>query len=419
LQGFFFYFIFATCASTLHCKIIPVFTYLFWLSAFFIFVTYLFYPAFLFSRIFFKKKAATDQDDLPRLDFVSILMAVHNEEAVIDQKIKSILANRNSCNNFDLYIGSDCSTDMTNQIVDVYVQVYPFIHFVKYTSRRGKAAIINDLARQSAAEIFVITDANVLFSDHLLLHLTKPFDSVDIGLVDSNMFNTGLHSKGISIQEGTYIRMEKRLKWAEGELYGMLMGPFGGCYAIRKECFKEIPSRFLVDDFFVCMNVLLQGLKCISVFDAIVYEDVSNNLSEEFKRKIRISTGNFQNLFYFIPKFKLEHLKIFWIFLFHKILRWFAPVFIMLAMSSLFFLRTFFVYKIVFFVASAAFILPLVDFILRKININVVLFRFATHFLSMNLALFIGFLNYLKGVKTNVWQPTKRNQAAKIEIEHD
>jgi hypothetical protein len=36
--------------------------------------------------------------------------------------------------------------------------------------------------------------------------------------------------------------------------------------------------------------------------------------------------------------------------------------------------------------------------------------RFVTHFLGMNLALIIGMARYLKGVKTNVWQPTKRHQ---------
>jgi hypothetical protein len=33
---------------------------------------------------------------------------------------------------------------------------------------------------------------------------------------------------------------------------------------------------------------------------------------------------------------------------------------------------------------------------------------FVAHFYNMNLALLIGFFNYLKGVKTSVWQPTVR-----------
>jgi len=34
--------------------------------------------------------------------------------------------------------------------------------------------------------------------------------------------------------------------------------------------------------------------------------------------------------------------------------------------------------------------------------------RFVTHFYTMNLALLIGLVKHIKGVKTNVWEPTKR-----------
>jgi len=36
--------------------------------------------------------------------------------------------------------------------------------------------------------------------------------------------------------------------------------------------------------------------------------------------------------------------------------------------------------------------------------------RFINHFFTMNIALLLGFIEYAKGVKSNVWQPTKRNQ---------
>jgi len=55
-------------------------------------------------------------------------------------------------------------------------------------------------------------------------------------------------------------------------------------------------------------------------------------------------------------------------------------------------------------------ILPLFDLFLKSGEIHIRLLRFITHFYSMNLALFLGFFKYLKGINSNVWQPTKRNQ---------
>jgi hypothetical protein len=37
------------------------------------------------------------------------------------------------------------------------------------------------------------------------------------------------------------------------------------------------------------------------------------------------------------------------------------------------------------------------------------LFKFISHFYLMNLALLKGFLMFVKGVETSIWQPTKRN----------
>jgi cellulose synthase/poly-beta-1,6-N-acetylglucosamine synthase-like glycosyltransferase len=190
-----------------------------------------------------------------------------------------------------------------------------------------------------------------------------------------------------------------------------MMGPFGGCFALRKELFKPVPSNFLVDDFYICMKVIEQKYKAINNLNAIVYEDVSNNLSDEFKRKIRIATGDFQNMKEFAsflwPPYKGLAIS----FLSHKILRWITPLFIITAFVSNLFLFSelqFYAYTLLFFCFLC--FLPFIDYLLKKIQIHIIFLRFITHFLSMNIALMIGMFKFLKGVKSNVWKPTKRNQ---------
>jgi hypothetical protein len=48
--------------------------------------------------------------------------------------------------------------------------------------------------------------------------------------------------------------------------------------------------------------------------------------------------------------------------------------------------------------------------VLKACSIHNALLRFATHFYGMNAALLIGFFRFIKGIDSNVWQPTKRNQ---------
>jgi cellulose synthase/poly-beta-1,6-N-acetylglucosamine synthase-like glycosyltransferase len=256
----------------------------------------------------------------------------------------------------------------------------------------------------------VLTDANVLFTEHTLRHLQAPFSDPKIGLVDSTMKHYGLKNTGISVPESAYIAGEVLLKEAEGKLWGAMMGPFGGCFAFRKQCFEPIPAHFLVDDFYINMICIEKGLRSVTQTEAIVLEDVSNDLAIEFKRKIRISSGNFQNLRRFWPLlFKFNWVS--FAFFSHKVLRWILPVFLV-AMAlqivqqhehSLF-------YEILYFGLLLIPIAFAVDYLARKRGVHLVWLRFVIHFVSMNLALLIGLFRFFGGIRSSVWQPTKRHQ---------
>jgi len=187
------------------------------------------------------------------------------------------------------------------------------------------------------------------------------------------------------------------------------MGPFGGCYALRKNYYSQIPPNFLVDDFFINMKVLEKGGKCINEKNARVYEDVSNDLNEEFRRKVRIATGNFQNLFTFFPLlFKFNNIS--FCFFSHKVLRWLGPIFIIISLITSFVLKSIAFYNWIFVAQIGFYLIPFLDMLLKKLNIHILLLRFITHLLAMNLALFIGMWKYFKGVRTSIWEPTKRHQ---------
>ena len=162
-----------------------------------------------------------------------------------------------------------------------------------------------------------------------------------------------------------------------------------------------------MDDFYITLNVIEKGKKIVFDKEAICYEDVPTQSNEEFKRKVRISIGNFQNLFRYkkllLPFWKGSAFA-FWS---HKVLRWLTPFFLIscLTCSSLLSLHS----KLFLLLFLAQFLLmlfPIMD-IISPFKISV--FKYISHFYLMNLALFKGFFMFIKGVKTSIWQPTKRN----------
>lgn len=385
--------------------------YLFWICLFLLVYTYFIFPfstIFLARRRSLNNKFYNQKDEMPS---VSILIAAYNEQDVIKEKVMSIINSNLPSSKIEIIIGSDCSTDNTNEIISKLANNHSFINVKIFTERSGKSSVVNKLVKQAKNEIIILTDANIIFSKNTIQSLIRHFKDSKIGLVDSNMVNIGIKKSGISLQEKTYISSEVKFKHAESKLWGMLMGPFGGCFAIKKSLFVPIPENFMVDDFFICMNILKNGNLAINDLDAVVYEDVSNQIYEEFRRKRRISMGNFINLFHFKKLLLKPFSRLGFIFLSHKVIRWFGPILLILVLTSNFILISDNIfYKITFFVQLILFIFPFIDFLLRKIGIHILILRFVTHFYSMNLALFIGMIDYLTVNKKGVWEPTKRKQ---------
>lgn len=384
---------------------------LFWFSVVLIFYSYILFP-FIMRLISAGKESNSViykvEDDLP---FISVIMSAHNEEKVIKDKIGSIYYTSYPINKFEVLIGSDASSDNTNHICRIYAENYYNLKFIPYLQRQGKPSVINQLAEKARGKILIITDANVMFGYTTMYHLAKHFRNADIGLVDSHLKYSGLRKNGISIQENAYMSREAKIKYFESLKWGCMMGPSGGCYAIKKELYEPVPQRFLVDDFYINMKVLLKGKKTINSMDAVVSEDISDDLSEEFRRKVRIAAGNFRNFFTFRNLILKPFSPVGFTFISHKILRWLGPLFIITALITSFFLADLLFYRIVMITGLIMILIPVVDFLLKKIKIHIVFLRFITHFLSMNLALLFGLFRFIGGVNASIWEPTRRKQS--------
>ncbi len=384
---------------------------IFWFACFLVIQTYVVFPKLLDFLARNKKQNqniwALNDLELPHID---ILLAVYNEEAVIERKIQSVFDTNYPISHIHFYIGSDASTDATNSIIERYQEKYPSITF-KIFSRTGKSGIINQLARISSSPVIVCTDANVFFEVDTLYHLVKHYKETSIGMVGGNILNPEFKKTGISFQEKKYLERENRIKYLEGISMGAMIGAFGGCYSIRRNLFAEVPSNWLVDDFYIGMQVLRQGKKTINELSAICIEDVSNKLMEEFRRKVRISAGNFQNLFEFTDLMLPTKPGIAFCFISHKVIRWITPfLLIIILLLNLILYKYGYLYELTLIGQCMLLVSMIIDRLLRSMSIHLKILRFITHFYSMNIALLVGFVRYTMGVKTSLWKPTERNQ---------
>ena len=390
----------------------------FWLCIVGVTITYFIYPFWIKwlglkqseNNIRFSKNDA--------LPVVAIIVAAYNEEKVIAKKLDSILQLNYPKELIHVFIGNDCSTDSTAAIVESYQSKIKNLTLVNNPAQTGKTAIVNHLGAMAKSKlgektILVLTDANVLFHVDLLFELVQHFKNKTIGIVGANVVNTVSENSVVGELETMYISRENKMKYYEGLYHGALMGTFGACYAIRATALKLVPEHFLMEDFYITMQVHNQKLKCIFEMNAICYEDVPGNMWEEFKRKSRIAAGNFQNFFVFKNWLLKPFSPVGFTFICHKVLRWFTPFLAIAGLILVWILSESHLhhdlYDYIFWYKFIFWGLFFLDLIFVYANIHFKPLRLLTYFYFMNVAILVGFYKYVKGIKSAAWKPPTRN----------
>lgn len=339
---------------------------------------------------------------------ISIIMASFNEEKDIEKKVLSTFNTNYPPDKIEFLIGSDNSTDKTNEIINRLSKKYKQIKFYPFQERKGKVNVINQLKIKAKNNILILTDTKVFFKKDTIFQLIKHFKNHKIKIVGGILINEKKNKFDISVQEDAYMNREMNIKYREGLVCGASMGVFGAIYAIRKNDLPDIPQNFKTDDFFISMHIISKGGKVIFEKKAIAEEHITGNFREEFKRKTRIASGNFQNLAYFMSILKKPFNNKAFCYISHKVIRWLTPFLLMTAIINNLFLLHITLYKISMIIFAVSIFITFIDFMLKKINIHIKLFRYFTHFYGMNIALFVGFIKYVKGIESAIWEPSKR-----------
>lgn len=366
--------------------------------------SYLLYPIILL--ILPKKEEIYDEYVLEERQKIAIIIPVHNEEKILAQKIESIIESSFPKEKLELFLLFDACTDNSISIAQKFKNQGITLNIILFENRMGKPQLLNTMMKKLDPNIYPITifsDANVLFFKNTIEKLLEPFSQKMVGLVDSHI----VPASDFNTHEYAYLQYEYIIKFLESIKLGYMQGPFGGCYAIRTSTFSPVPDNFLVDDFYIGTNVILQGYYSIVAKDALVIEHYMSDWDSEFRRKRRISGGNLQNLFYMFPHYlkKKKFIALF-CFISHKVLRWLSPFFAFLAAIIILFLffNVHFAIQIFLITIVLASIDILFSYLLKRTPFT----RHILYFVWMNVATVLGYLDYFKGIGSNIWQRTER-----------
>lgn len=282
------------------------------ICAFGVLYPYVIYPLIL-GVMGGRRESASEGADFPR---VAILISAFNEERHIAAKVQNFLEIDYPADKLEMWIGLDGSSDRTALILEQCAN--PRIHVVKHAERRGKTAMLNELASRAQAEIFLFTDVNPVYRREAVRELVRPFADERVGLVSGQ---TRVRGAGNVAVEGAYYRFEHWLKLRESRR-GWLAGALGPNYAIRASLYEPLDSA-LINDLAHPGLVAAKGYRCEFCEASLIEEDAGDDAGREFSRQTRMTAQGAYVLSRLWPKlWGSGSWGMLWVLASHKLLRW-------------------------------------------------------------------------------------------------
>ena len=288
--------------------------------------SYLVYPAWI-ARL--SRSADAGSDPSGEGGSLEVVLSAADEEDVIARRIENLLAQETAVP-FRISIGCDGCRDRTAGAARASLGGRGRV--VEFPERRGKAAVVNDLVGQSAADILIFTDANTLFDPGAVAELSRAFRDPAVGAACGRLVLESTSSRGAA--EAAFWDRETRTKEAEGRL-GVCLGANGAVYAARRAWIEPLPAGSAMDDFLIPARIARQGRKVVFAGAAVAREEAGSDVLAEVSRRFRIGAGAGQILKQERWLFNLRRYGLLSAaFLSRKAARWLSPVLVLAAAAA-------------------------------------------------------------------------------------
>jgi cellulose synthase/poly-beta-1,6-N-acetylglucosamine synthase-like glycosyltransferase len=224
----------------------------------------------------------------PQLKPISILIAVHNGDRFLADKLDSVVNVDYPRELMETYVLSDGSTDGTAEIARSYAD--RGIQLLELP-KGGKPAALNVGIARAKGEILILTDVRQVLERGSLREMVGNFADPTIGVVSGDL----PMREGIDAEESNtslYWRYERAIRKSLGKL-GSTFGATGPFYAIRRELATVMPPDTLLDDMYLPLAAHFRGYRLI-VDEAARAIEYPFSVNAEFRRKLRTLAGNYQ-----------------------------------------------------------------------------------------------------------------------------
>jgi cellulose synthase/poly-beta-1,6-N-acetylglucosamine synthase-like glycosyltransferase len=252
---------------------------------------------------------------------VSVILVARNEEASIGRRVREFagLVAASGLRG-EVIVVSDGSTDDTARAARGAGG--GMTHVLELPTNVGKAAALSAGWAEASNDVLVLADARQTWAPDALERLLENYADPAVGGAGGDLVVE--EAPGVMAGVGLYWRYEKWLRRTESRLHSSV-GLTGAICSVRRELFRPIPPGTILDDVYWPLRVVMQGYRVVHDDRARAYDRLPDRARDEFRRKVRTLSGNFQ-LVVRLPSLLLPWRNpIWWQFVSHKLARLLVP----------------------------------------------------------------------------------------------
>ena len=253
---------------------------------------------------------------------LTVIIVARNEESCLEDKLLNCLALDYPPDRLEILVASDGSTDRTEAIVEGFRD--RGVRLLSLRPARGKAAALNEAVPRARGEILLLTDARQHLAADAARQLVACLADPTVGAVSGELHLRPPSAPSPSGGVAVYWSFEKRLRRAESRL-DSTVGVTGAIYALRKELFRPLDERTVLDDVAVPMEVVMAGRRVVFEPGAAAWDTIPADPAREYRRKVRTLAGNYQLVRLRPALLDPRRNRLFWQLVSHKLARLAVP----------------------------------------------------------------------------------------------
>lgn len=282
------------------------------------------YPILLWGhRTFRRPQPAVTRDPPAEWPRISITLPAYNAEATLRPVLEGLTGVDYPRELRQILVVSDGSTDGTDDLVREFAP--RGVELLRIEGRLGKTEIENRAMDALTGEIVVNTDASVTIDPAAIKHLVAALADPGVGVAsgrDISVASVGEVGHG---GEAAYVGYEMWIRELETDV-SAIVGSSGCLYAVRAPLHRRKLPGHLSRDFSSALWARMNGVRAVSVNDAICYVPRAASMRVEYRRKIRTMSRGIQTLFYHKELLNpVKHGLFAWLLWSHKLIRWLVP----------------------------------------------------------------------------------------------